>query len=465
MRLRAALAIAIALASASCSGTAGTTPAPVPSAPPPGAISHIIIIVQENRSFNDLFAGFPGADTALHGQCKAIPQAWCRTAHEVPLRAIPLAQGLPSESGKDICHSHGCFVTECDADASNVCRNDGFDDITFGESSFGAPAKLYPYAYVRRSDVEPYWNLAKQYTLADHMFFTETAASFIAHQMLLTGTVRLNDRSSLTDQPNVMPWGCDARPKEGVFVPVLFRNGHENMDSGPFPCFDYTSIADLLDAANVSWRYYVDTFVNGPYQDFSGFVWNGFDALRKVRYGPDWKTNISVPNTNVFSDVRAGTLPAVSWVIPTLADSDHPVSGCNGGPRWVTKVVNAIGTSPYWKSTAIVLLWDDWGGWYDPVPPPQVNYTSLGFRVPMIVISPYSRPHYVSQSQYDFGSLLKFVEQTFDLGSLGTTDRTARSMEDVFDFTQTPNVFHAAPLPRKSGCADAMTRSRPDTGE
>ncbi|MFY9885372.1 MAG: alkaline phosphatase family protein, partial [Candidatus Cybelea sp.] len=116
-----------------------------------------------------------------------------------------------------------------------------------------------------------------------------------------------------------------------------------------------------------------------------------------------------------------------------------------------------IGTSQYWNNTAIVLLWDDWGGWYDNAPPAQINYTSLGFRVPMIVISPYAKPNFISHTRYDFGSILKLMEQTFGLGSLGTDDATANSMQDVFDFTQTPNVFKPAPLPHHMPCATQVT--------
>ena len=444
---------------AGCSGSIGSTLAPSSGGAQADPIQHVVILVQENRSFDNLFAGFPGADTALQGLCKAGP-AWCKVAHEVPLKAIPLAQGSPSLGGKDICHSHQCFELECDPDPSSVCRNDGFDLIDKGESQGGQAAKLYPYAHVRRADIEAYWKLAERYTLADQMFFTETASSFIAHQMLLSGTVRLNDRESLTDQPNTMPWGCDA-PRHGTYTPVIFKDGHVDEFRGPFPCFtQYGTIADLLDVANVSWRYYVDAMFYGePHYDFSGALWNGYDAIKKIRYGPDWKRNISIPNTNIFADVKAGTLPAVSWVIPRLGDSDHPGSGCNGGPWWVTRVVNAIGTSRYWKSTAIVLLWDDWGGWYDNAAPPQVSYTSLGFRVPMIVISPYAKPRYISHTPYDFGSILKFVERNFGLGSLGTTDATARSMVDAFDFTQSPAIFHQAPLPHINNCAKKAVTS------
>ncbi len=434
---------------AGCSGSAGSTP-PGPSAPM-GKISHIIIMVQENRSFDNLFAGFPGANTTMQGACK--PAAWCKGSHMISLHSVKLATGRGPNFGKDIDHSHHGFEIECDENGAKVCQMDGFDLIRFGEAGQLLPAKTYPYAYVDRNETKPYWNLAHQYTLADEMFFTETASSFIAHQMLISGTVRINDRESLTDQPPNQPWGCDAPP--GTHTPVLFKDGRYSAN-GPFPCFSYASMADLLDAKNVPWLFYVDKGF-GKNSDFSGSVWNGYRAIHKIFYGPDWKTHISSPNTNIFSDLNAGTLPALSWLIPTLYDSDHPASGCNGGPWWVTKAINAIGTSKYWDSTAIILLWDDWGGWYDNAPPAQINYTSLGFRVPMIVISPYAQPGVVSHTEYNFGSILKLAEQTFGLGSLGTTDASSPSMEDVFDFTQTPLKFEPAPLPSALPCAKEIT--------
>jgi phospholipase C len=119
--------------------------------------------------------------------------------------------------------------------------------------------------------------------------------------------------------------------------------------------------------------------------------------------------------------------------------------------------VNAIGKSKYWDTTAGIVLWDDWGGWYDPVPPPQINYTSLGFRVPMIVISPFSQASTVVHTQYQFGSILKFVEDNFGLGSLHTTDATSTSMADIFNFNQKPISFRPEPLPPKSTCDGSAT--------
>ena len=137
-----------------------------------------------------------------------------------------------------------------------------------------------------------------------------------------------------------------------------------------------------------------------------------------VRYGSEWQTNISSPETNIFSDISNGRLAAMSWVIPDLENSDHPSSGTDTGPSWVASVVNAIGESSYWPTTAIVVVWDDWGGFYDHEPPPFIdNWGGLGFRVPMLILSPYARetsssqPGYISHTQYEFGSILKFVEE------------------------------------------------------
>jgi phospholipase C len=472
-RFRSILVFAAAAAIAGCNSSSAV-PQPVTAAK---RIAHVVIMMQENRSFNNIFAGFPGAETALVGKCK--PAKWCKTG-TIALEPVKLESKTNElAKGIDIDHSHqgggsepGGFVEECDLDsATGVCRNDGFDKIRFGAEGTGELAKTYPYAYVERSESKAYWDFAKRYSLADHMFFSQTAASFISHQIILSGTVALNSHESLTDQPNDTPWGCDGQ--FGEVTPVLEKDGKYIYD-GPFPCFtEYGTLADLLDPAHVSWKYYVDRELSptgGKGEDFSGSVWNGYDAIAKVRcktwrppykgpndchgYGSDW-ANISFPNTSVFSDIKDGTLPAVSWVIPSLKDSDHPQSGCSGGPRWVSSVVNAIGESKYWNSTAVIVLWDDWGGWYDSVPPPQTNYTSLGFRVGTVVISPWVRPNTVVHTQYEFGSILKFIEQNFGLGSLHTTDETSTSIGDMFNFSQKPTKFAPEePLPPKATCSN-----------
>jgi phospholipase C len=251
------------------------------------------------------------------------------------------------------------------------------------------------------------------------------------------------------DAPDTLKWGCEAPPGTRTFTIDARRIERFN---GPFPCYrNFPTIADTLDAGGVSWRYYAAPLTG------IGKVWSEFSSVRAVYSGPDWKNVIS-PQTDVLRDVAAGNLADVSWVTPDWKDSDHTGSGYNRGPSWVTSIVNAIGESPYWNSTAIFVLWDDWGGWYDNVPPPQLDFRGLGIRVPCIVISPYARTAagakagYVSHTQYEFASILKFVEEVFGLppigpASRGFTDSRAASMLDTFDFTQPPRSF--SPIPAR----------------
>jgi phospholipase C len=139
----------------------------------------------------------------------------------------------------------------------------------------------------------------------------------------------------------------------------------------------------------------------------------------------------------------------MSWVIPDALDSDHPDSPSDNGPSWIASVVNAVGESSYWDSTAIVVVWDDWGGFYDPVKPPKRDEQGgPGFRVPAIIISPYVPSHKVAHTVFAFGSILRFVEDAFRLGRLGTTDSTSTSIANVFDFGQKPRSFKMIPSAR-----------------
>ncbi len=132
---------------------------------------------------------------------------------------------------------------------------------------------------------------------------------------------------------------------------------------------------------------------------------------------------------------------------PTAGESDHAGISTDAGPAWVASIVNALGQTPYWTSTAVFVVWDDWGGWYDHAAPHQFNYYELGFRVPLIAISPYARPGYVSHVQHEFGSLLKFIEKTYGLPSLGFTDLRADDLGDMFDYEQLPLTFRPIPSP------------------
>jgi phospholipase C len=386
----------------------------------PQYIRHVVIMIQENRSFDNFFATYPGADGTTTG-----------LTHDG--KTVPLYAGK-LEDPIDIGHSWPTFVKEYDRG-----KMDGFDLIHFRG---GAPVGLFAYQYVDPKHIAPYWTMARQYVLADHMFETQSSGSFVGHQDLIAGGTAIAREKSLVNYPTGQPWGCDA--PRGSKTSLLTRDHGFLSDKGPFPCLDYPTLRDVLDAKGVSWKYYAPKF---NYKS-GGWLWTAFDAIRAVRYSSEWKTNVVSPETSIFADISNHRLASVSWLIPDKVNSDHPESGSSNGPSWVARVVDAIGASREWNSTAIVVVWDDWGGWYDHVRPPHLDYQGLGFRVPMLVISPYARAGYVSHTQYESGSILRFVEDNFGLGRLGTTDVRARSIRDVFDFTQAPRKFVPIPAPR-----------------
>jgi phospholipase C len=390
-----------------------TIPNPAKGLPTaPGPIQHVIIIVQENRSFDNMFNGFPGADTVTAGQTKLGPQ---------PLAPLPFEDG-----GLDNGHFHTSFTAAYDGGAMDDFNAEGtYTTVGCGYCPTPGPAN-FAYSYLPQSETKPYWDLAKQFTLADKMFASNSGPSFPAHQYLIAG--QSND---VAEVPNGPYWGCDDTP--GSLAAQLDPDGNET--PGTFPCFDYPTLADSMDAAGVTWR---------SYSPLKLYIFNAWDAIRHVRYGGDWTTNVVTPETAVLTDIANNNLAQVSWVIPQLANSDHALANSNTGPQWVASIVNAVGSSPYWKNTAILIVWDDWGGWYDHVPPPQLDVMGLGFRVPLIVVSPYARHGYVSHVQHEFGSIVHFTETTFGLPSLGTADARADSLQDCFDFTQTVTPLQPA---------------------
>ena len=308
--------------------------------------------------------------------------------------------------------------------------------------------KQMPYDYVKQSDIQPYWTMASRYTLADHTFASNSGPTFVAHQYLIAG-----QSGHTSEVPTGTPWGCDAPPSVsieklvyGTAHPPVFSKATGHEVGGPYPCFNYKTVANLLDAAGVSWRYYTPNLYAGT---------NGFEAIKPVRDGPDWQ-NMSI-NTNVLTDAKNGTLAHVSWVTPQASYSDHAgPSGGKGGPDWVASVVNAIGESKYWKNSAIIIMWDDWGGWYDHVNPPQYAdpvtgaYEGLGFRIPCIIVSPYAKAHYISHQQHEVASSLHFIERTFGLGSLGLADARADAFDDAFNFSKKPMKFQPIPTVLKA---------------
>jgi phospholipase C len=430
------IGVLVVLVLAACRGPAAggaadpILPGTTGSAQGASKIRHVIVAIQENRSFDNLFATFPGADGATTGKTS--------DGKTIKLKRVDLPERC------DFGHSRQGFVRDYDRG-----KMDRFD-LEGGSRRCPGKAGTRPYQYVEPAQVQPYWDLASQYVLADRMFQTQGSGSFTAHQDLIAGGTSIDPLHNLVDFPSHAPWGCDAPagtvtslikgPGASIPSPVKLKVLYHQ---GPFPCLNYPTLRDLLDAAGFSWKYYSPPVING-----SGGIWNGFDAIKAVRYGSEWHTNITKSEKAIFRDISKGALPAMSWLVPDNTNSDHPGSGTDTGPSWIAHVVNAVGASEYWDSTAIVVVWDDWGGFYDHVPPPFFdNWGGLGFRVPMIVVSAYARKGsssqggYISHTQYEFGSILKFVEDSFALGRLDTTDVRANSIADCFDFSQSARKF------------------------
>ncbi|HVN70266.1 MAG TPA: alkaline phosphatase family protein [Candidatus Binatia bacterium] len=456
MNERALTLVALLIAAGCGGGSAGSvvpppihgTPGPPPHATPPPRvvrehIKHVVVVVQENRSFDNFFHGFPGARYSTYG--------YEHDGTKVTLHAASL-------KGPEIFHGWHEAIEDWDGG-----KMDGFDLNRVA----GKRARTYVYQYVARRYIEPYWSMARQYVLADEMFPTELGGSFTAHLDLIAGTTNLQSNLAEADNPLNQPWGCDA--PDGTKTSVVNAQRDETWGGGPFPCFDqFDTMADLLDAANVSWAYYAPK-VDGP--DVGGKVWSEFDAIDAVRHGPDWQNDVISPASTFLLDASGGRLRDVSWVIPDANDSDHPGEPKDAGPSWVSNVVNAVGESPAWKTTAIVVLWDDWGGFYDGEPPPQLDFRGLGIRVPCIIISPYARKGYVSHTEYEFGSILQFIEEAFGLRSLsslgygsGYTDERAYSISDGFDFKQKARPFKpiTSPLSREYFLTEKPSTQPPD---
>jgi phospholipase C len=380
-------------------------------------IKHVVIIVQENRTVDNLFQFLPGANTQSYGLNSS--------GQTVPLQPRHMTAAY------DPSHTHANWTLEYAGGAMN-----GFDKE--GCVGTGVCPVNAAYAYVPKNEVEPYYTLAETYTFADEFFETDQAPSFVSHQYLVSGTSTVSDSSRYRadDNPQTATGqytgGCDS--PAGTLVSVIAWDGFEPPSLHTYPCFQRQALMNELDTAGITWKYYQAT--TGP------GIWNAVDAIDSIWSKPsEMAANVITPPSQVLTDVANRNLASVAWVTPTKLASDHPKETDGTGPSWVSSVVNAIGTSKYWSSTAIFIVWDDWGGFYDHVTPTIYNSLELGFRVPLIVVSPYAKRGYVSHAQHEFGSILKFTEETFGLPSLGTTDKRADDLSDCFNFRAKPSPY------------------------
>lgn len=369
-------------------------------------IQHIVYIIKENRSFDNYFGTFPGADGATSGTIS--------TGDVVQLGRTP--DVTPRDLG------HGWTDAHLAIDAGRMDRFDLIPDQNGNIVNDGLGMSQFLAA-----DIPNYWSYAENFALADHMFGSIEAESFPNHLYAVAA-----QSGGIIGNPDAAIWGCDAPPT--VFAQQMDMNGNS---TNVFPCFEFQTVADRLESASVPWMYYA------PPPGNLGYIWNALDAIGHIRNSSLWSNRIR-PDEQFLADAAAGTLAAVSWIVPDYPVSDHPsrpplgaVSACQS-ENWTVQYINAIMQGPDWPTTAIFLVWDDFGGFYDHVRPPMVDYYGLGLRVPFIAISPYVKEGVVSHTVYEPASVLQFMETRYKLKALTNRDAEANSLLDMFDFTQPP---------------------------
>ncbi|MGB6601807.1 MAG: alkaline phosphatase family protein [Candidatus Cybelea sp.] len=394
-------------------GAQGVTPSSARVGRTTTPIKHVVYIIQENRSFNDMFYGFPGATTAKYG--------FNSQGKKIELTPQSLATSW------DLGHASQAFFAACDGQGAlpgTDCKMDGWNN----ENSSGYGPSNPQYTYVKESQIAPYWAMAQQYVLADNMFASNLDGSFIAHQYVVAGFA-----SSAVDFPDGA-WGCEGGKTDTVRTITMQRTYGSPIET----CFENPTLAAEADAAGVKWRFYSDA------TNESGGLWSSYQADKPIYDGPDWNTNVINPPSQFLTDIGKGELAQITWITPTWPTSDHPGGRASEGPSWVASIVDAVGKSKFWKSTAIFIQWDDWGGFFDPVKPVFEDYDGLGFRVGLIMISPYAKKGSVTHVQYETASVLRFIEDNFGLAQMAASDKRASDPANdsaSFDFTQKPRRF------------------------
>ena len=385
------------------------------SAPATGVpIRKVVFIVKENRTFDNLFGRFPGADGATHGELS--------TGERIPLTRAP------DVYPHDIYHSFLAGIV-----AVNGGKMNGFDSPYISGSEDGSPFTQYT-----KKDIPGYWRYAQNFVLADRMFSSMYGPSLPEHAFavaatagrVVTNKLPLHDGRSmhcedageyfyrLRRHPDLLEW---ERKAEVERIEALY----ESITA----CLDIRTIFSALEEKGVSWRYY------GRRDDFH----NPMGAIEEIRNTDHWQNVI--PPERFITDARAGRLPEVSYLLPPEVYNEHPQSDGRSmcvGENWTIRQVNAVMQGPDWGHTAIFVTWDDFGGLYDHVPPPVVDEFGLGPRVPLLVISPWAKRGHVSHTTYEFSSFLAFLERLYDIPPLTHRDRKANDLFDVFDFDQEP---------------------------
>jgi phospholipase C len=408
-------------------------------------IKHVVVIMQENRSFDSYFGTYPGADGIPAGVCVPNPVVHgCDRPYHDP---SPLNGGGPHSQSNATADVNGGkmngFVAQAQAGARGclnptnpACTNSRAPDVMGWHDA---------------REIPNYWAYANNFVLQDRMFEPNASWSLPEHLFMVS---EWSARCSVAGDPSSCTNALEAPSLPPDFIASAKRP----------PDYAWTDLTYLLHKHNVGWGYYVVTgtepdcandadvsCVQRRQNAMTPGIWNPLPYFDTVRQ--DGQLGNIQTVANFYDAAKAGTLPAVSWVVPSGPVSEHPPATTSAGQAYVTSLINAVMASPDWSSTAIFLSWDDWGGFYDHVVPPTVDVNGYGLRVPGLVISPYARKGFIDHQTLSFDGYAKFIEDDFlggqrlDPKTDGRSDPRPTVREDAsilgdlsaaFDFTQTP---------------------------
>jgi phospholipase C len=486
-------------------GDAGGDAGPVS---PGSRIKHVVVIVKENHTFDNFFGTFPGANGSPVDS-NGVPQCPTGAVSNGQLQMQPCLEA-PDVVGHDLCHAHSCALADWDQG-----KLDGWSTDAGSDNGGVGDGDGMVYRQYFQNDIPNYWALATQYVLGDNFFANMLGPSFPGHMFTVAaqaGWAIDNPPIDLTGNPfrleageSLSPyWGCDEFQGGSVTVGGvdLYTFGPDTVDvlsdagstpspdggaatSAVFPCFSIKAIPDIL-PAGVTWGFFGTDWSELADTTSVGNInypvvhepWGMLDAVNHLRNGPAWATNFFITgapwdaNNPVQSAIASGSLPDVTWIVDQDEFSEHPdlninqfaswinfpFGGICDGENWTAGYVQMVMNSPYWQDTAIIITWDDFGGWYDHVPPPR-QYGGvpgapygLGMRIPLLIVSPYARPGFIFHEQAEQASIARFIEKVF--GSTNTLsdfdpaaqDGQANDLLDAFDFGQAPLAPISLPM-------------------
>ena len=415
-------------------------------------IQHLIFIVQENHSFDNYFGTYPGVnglsiDSAIPFDPNQTSLGYVHPFHldvtqPIMIWGDELPPGVadPDDLQVQQANSSAPFHYDSESigrDLSHAWKvaHEAYDNGKM-DGFVAAEGSILTMGYYDGTDIPYYWDYANQYVLDDNFFSSLMGPSFPNHLYIVSGT-----NGPVTNLPPL----CLQNPCRWILNGHIIDNPPSNFNWQGLS-LDWSTLAQELSNANLPWSWY-----DGEARPTRPNIWDVLPLFTYFQNNPDQLVE-HVRNTQAFiNDIHDGQLPAVSWIIPGSwvpptypaackgqSPSEHPPARSDCGMDYVAYLVNQVMESQFWQSSAIIITWDDYGGFYDHVPPPQVDAFGEGFRVPTLVISPWAKHGYVDHTQYEFASLLRLAEDNFNLPTLGTRDVSANDMMNSFDFNKAP---------------------------